>query len=48
MTNHNLHLGWLIKQEAKSEKIIAPKNWFSGECAKKSTTDIPFGNFEFL
>ena len=44
----NSSFSWWGAWLAKSQKVIAPKNWFGGECAQKSINDLPFGNFEFL
>jgi hypothetical protein len=44
----NSSYSWWGAWLAKSEKVIAPKNWFGGECANKSTKDMSFGNFEFI
>lgn len=44
----NSSFSWWGAWLAKSKQVIAPKNWFGGECAGKSTADVPFGNFEFL
>ena len=44
----NSSFSWWGAWLAKSKKVIAPKNWFGGECAQKSINDLPFGNFEFL
>jgi len=44
----NSSFSWWGAWLAKSKKVIAPKNWFGGECYNKSTVDYPFGNFEFL
>jgi len=44
----NSSFSWWGAWLAKSEKVIAPQNWFGGECYNKSIVDYPFGNFEFL
>ena len=44
----NSSFSWWGAWLANSQKVIAPKNWFGGECAQKSINDLPFGNFEFL
>jgi hypothetical protein len=44
----NSSYSWWGAWLAKSEKIIAPKIWFGGECSNKSTVDLPFGDFNFL
>jgi hypothetical protein len=44
----NSSFSWWGAWLAKSKKVIAPKNWFGGDCTKKSIVDYEFGNFEFL
>ena len=44
----NSSYSWWGAWLAKSERVIAPKNWFGGECVNKSTEDMMFDNFEFL
>lgn len=44
----NSSFSWWGAWLAKSKKVYAPSNWFSGECVNKSIIDIPFINFEFL
>ena len=41
----NSSFSWWGAWLARSEKIIAPKNWFGGECANKDVKDMAFGNW---
>lgn len=44
----NSSFSWWGAWLANSEKIIAPKNWFGGDCASKSVKDMEFGNWSWL
>jgi hypothetical protein len=44
----NSSLSWWGAWLAKSEKIIAPKNWFGGDCVNKSVSDMEFGDWTWL
>jgi hypothetical protein len=44
----NSSFSWWGAWLANSKKVIAPKNWFGGDCANKSAEDMSFGNFEFI
>ena len=44
----NSSFSWWGAWLAKSEKIIAPKNWFGGDCAHKSVKDLVFGDWTWL
>ena len=44
----NSSYSWWGAWLANSKKVIAPKNWFGGDCANKSAEDMSFGNFEFI
>jgi len=54
MTLANYHIianssfSWWGAWLAKSQKVIAPKNWFGGDCVNKNIDDVVFDNFEFL
>lgn len=44
----NSSFSWWGAWLAKSEKIIAPKNWFGGNCIDKDIKDMKFGNWEWV
>ena len=44
----NSSFSWWGAWLARSEKIIAPKNWFGGECINKDVRDMAFGNWSWL
>jgi hypothetical protein len=44
----NSSFSWWGAWLAKSKKVLAPSNWFGGDCVNKLTVDIPFGNFYFI
>lgn len=44
----NSSFSWWGAWLARSKKIIAPKNWFGGECINKDTRDMEFENWTWL
>jgi hypothetical protein len=44
----NSSFSWWGAWLAKSDKIIAPKKWFSGNCIDKSVKDMEFGNWKWI
>ncbi len=44
----NSSYSWWGAWLAKSKKIIAPNNWFAGDCIDKNIKDLKFDNFCFI
>ena len=44
----NSSFSWWGAWLADSEKVIAPKNWFAGDCKHKDTKDMAFGEWTWL
>jgi len=44
----NSSFSWWGAWLANSEKIIAPKKWFGGNCIDKKVEDMQFGNWSWL
>lgn len=44
----NSSFSWWGSWLAKSERTIAPKNWFGGDCIDKSVVDMEFGDWTWL
>jgi hypothetical protein len=44
----NSSFSWWGAWLGRSEKIIAPKKWFGGDCVNKSVKDIEFGNWSWI
>ena len=44
----NSSFSWWGAWLGKSEKVIAPRNWFGASCAHKSVEDMAFGDWTWL
>ena len=44
----NSSFSWWGAWLAKSKKVIAPKNWFGGDCVNKDVSDMEFANWTWV
>ena len=44
----NSSFSWWGAWLAKSKKVIAPKNWFGGDCVNKDVSDMEFANWIWI
>ena len=44
----NSSFSWWGAWLAKSKKVIAPKNWFGGDCVNKDVSDMEFANWVWI
>jgi hypothetical protein len=44
----NSSFSWWGAWLAKSNKVVAPRNWFGGDCSKKNTKDLYLSDWEIL
>ena len=44
----NSSFSWWGAWLARSKKVIAPKNWFGGDCVNKDVRDMEFANWSWL
>jgi hypothetical protein len=44
----NSSFSWWGAWLAQSKHVIAPKNWFGGDCVNKDVTDMQFGNWSWV
>ena len=44
----NSSFSWWGAWLAKSKKVIAPKNWFGGDCVNKVVSDMEFANWTWI
>ena len=44
----NSSYSWWGAWLGKSDKVIAPKNWFGASCSHKSVDDMVFGDWSWL
>ena len=44
----NSSFSWWGAWLAKSKKVIAPKNWFGGDCVNKDVSDMEFANWTWI
>ena len=44
----NSSFSWWGAWLAKSKRVIAPKNWFGGDCVNKDVSDMEFANWTWI